>query len=60
MGHACVCVERAPRRRERGLQEDDYSPTQRIEEIPDHSGSRCLSTGMPKVEVDDETSVSGG
>lgn len=23
------------------------SPTQRIEEVPDHSAARCLSQGMP-------------
>ena len=38
-----------------------YSPTQRIEEIPDHSGSRGLAKGMPGLEVDDgEASLSCG
>lgn len=38
-----------------------YSPTQRIEEIPDHSGPQGLAKGMPGLEVDDgEASLSCG
>lgn len=38
----------------------DYSPTQRIEEIPDHSGSRCRSKGMPGLEVDEASAAAEG